>query len=277
MQKTFAMDVRNIGGLRATADHLYKHQIAVQNAKPSINIKPPKPPVDQKQRQECKYNADDDFNNVLKTFKAVVQTKKIIDNNQPFMKKRTPNNKNKKEKFEQYEHEMNIKAQKRRIGSAGSMQERKKNQFDPIAHPPVFFRREGQNLSNCRLDNLMQYISKEQQQSGEKINLSASIKRWQRSKSSNKKSQIKIQQFVEETEKKDGEFVYDLPKLKGQEKKDYYELKKELIMIIFKHRIYKSDDLEALFGRLLIHNPSLHMVWIEDIFNEIREEFLDFE
>lgn len=48
-------------------------------------------------------------------------------------------------------------------------------------------------------------------------------------------------------------------------------------MIIFKHRIYKSEDLEALFGRLLIHNPSLHMVWIEDIFNEIREEFLDLE
>ncbi|CAD8056307.1 unnamed protein product [Paramecium sonneborni] len=232
--------------------------------------------LDQKQRQESKYNCEDDFNNVLKTFKAVVQTKKMIDNNQPFMKKRTPNNRNKKEKFEQYEHEMNIKAQKRRIGSAGSMQERKKNQFDPIAHPPVFFRREGQNLSNCRLDNLMQYISKEQQ-SGDKINLNASMKKWQRAQSSNKKSQIKIQQFVAEVEKLNGEFVYELPILKGQEKKDYYELKKDLIMIIFKHRIYKSEDLEALFGRLLIHNPSLHMVWIEDIFNEIREEFLDFE
>ena len=33
-----------------------------------------------------------------------------IDNNQPFMKKRTPNDRNKKEKFEQLEHEMNIKA-----------------------------------------------------------------------------------------------------------------------------------------------------------------------
>ena len=48
-------------------------------------------------------------------------------------------------------------------------------------------------------------------------------------------------------------------------------------MTIFKHRVYKTDDLEAFFGRVLIHNPQLHMIWIEDIFNEIREEFLEFD
>lgn len=36
------MDLRNVGGLRTTADHLYKHQMAILNAKPAINIKPPK-------------------------------------------------------------------------------------------------------------------------------------------------------------------------------------------------------------------------------------------
>lgn len=37
--------------------------------------------------------------------------------------------------------------------------------------------------------------------------------------------------------------------------------------------MYKTEDIESLFGRVLIHNPNLNHVWIEDVFNEIRDEF----
>ncbi len=43
---------------------------------------------------------------------------------------------------------------------------------------------------------------------------------------------------------------------------------------IFKFRIYKTDDLESLFGRVLVHNPHLELEKAEELFQDIRYEFM---
>jgi hypothetical protein len=62
------------------------------------------------------------------------------------------------------------------------------------------------------------------------------------------------------------EFVDQVPKVSGNGPKDYEQLKKDLIGTIFKYRIYRGDDLESLFGRVLVHNTHLDLERCEQIF-----------
>ena len=45
--------------------------------------------------------------------------------------------------FELQEHLMNIANMQKRIAAQGDKSVREKNKFDPVAHPSLFFRRDG--------------------------------------------------------------------------------------------------------------------------------------
>lgn len=43
MKKNFAVDSKNIGGMKMLNDNMFLHHKALVNAKPAISIKPPRP------------------------------------------------------------------------------------------------------------------------------------------------------------------------------------------------------------------------------------------
>lgn len=45
MKKNFAVDSKNIGGMKMLNDNMFLHHKALINAKPAISIKPPRPVI----------------------------------------------------------------------------------------------------------------------------------------------------------------------------------------------------------------------------------------
>lgn len=43
--KNFAVDPKNIGGMKMMNDNMFKHHKALIDAKPAISIKPPRPVI----------------------------------------------------------------------------------------------------------------------------------------------------------------------------------------------------------------------------------------
>ncbi|KAM3141267.1 hypothetical protein pb186bvf_006652 [Paramecium bursaria] len=293
----FKLDTRNIGGLKVMADHMYNHHKALIDVKPAIKITKPKPHVDSKKTESKKpidlpmYKNKAEFNNVIKTFQTLNTGR--IDTNAPFsmeMRKQITGNLTKKEKFQNQEHLLNLQSQFRRINNTGSMQERKKNQNDPIAHPPKFFRRDGQSLANVRIDKLLEHFTKEHRQINESVDsqLSERIKgidqqklyfqeRAQSAKQNMKQKQQKRKTQRELNAEKEQKFesisnlLDKVPKVKGDSDEDYEELRKQLILLIFKYRVYRTPDLETLFARALDLNRHLNLIRAEEVFQSIRD------
>ncbi len=72
------------------------------------------------------------------------------------------------------------------------------------------------------------------------------------------------------------DFIHEIPETKGKEEEDYEDIRVKLVHLIVKYRIFRKNDLEALFGRTLIHNQ--HMMEngkfekLEKIFQELRDD-----
>ena len=131
----------------------------VNSAKPSLNTRqPPKPHVDwawkdklkQKMEGKDKFIEDivkwEDFAEVRKVHKGLHDMKgKWIDNSHTEDYPKISKNANWKKKctFEEEEHIWHLKALKNRIKGIDNPVERKKNEFDPIAHPVRLFRWKG--------------------------------------------------------------------------------------------------------------------------------------
>ncbi|CAD8190895.1 unnamed protein product [Paramecium octaurelia] len=299
--KNFATNPKNIGGMKMLNDNMFLHHKALIDAKPAIKIKPPRPhvnnikKVDPQKPKEIDlpmYKNKQEFDQVMKTFQTVIGMKKgRINSDAPItmeFRRNISGNATKKEKFERDQHILNLQSQYRRIASAGSMQERKKNSNDPIAHPPRFFRREGETMANIKIDKLLHHFTKEQRMLEETPNseLSQKIEELNKKKVQlSKPKQPRAQSAKLPTQKSESSSriktrnadditteVKDIPKVSTSSEEDLEKLRQMLIRIIFHHKIFKTQDLETLFARVLNQNPQIDLIRAEILFEMIREQ-----
>jgi len=64
-----------------------------------------------------------------------------------------------------------------------------------------------------------------------------------------------------------------IPQIKGKSQQDYKDLKETLIGMIYEFRIFKTKDLESLFGRTILHNKHMDSKRLHAIFKQIQDEF----
>ena len=64
---------------------------------------------------------------------------------------------------------------------------------------------------------------------------------------------------MEERSKSNLRFVADIPDMDGDEEEDYQELQMRLIDTIIKHRIYKEEELQVLFGKTVTNNKDMNL------------------
>ena len=117
--------------------HQFKHLEAVLTAKSRIETAQPKKYLDKKNK---KITNKDEINNVYKTYQGVLSKKSYVDCKVPSTiglgKSKLGNIPN----FENVEHQRRLKALGQRIPKYGSLQDRLKKKFDPVANPVYFFR-----------------------------------------------------------------------------------------------------------------------------------------
>jgi hypothetical protein len=147
------VDERNLGGRIGIVQHMKNHHRALMKAKPNLNTrKRPMSHINKrakpsgKGKQLIKHALE--MEEVVQSFKKVAKMKKgYIDTKKPktlkAKKLRKPGKFYNEKKFINTEHERNLKHLKRRMKRIGkSEKERKKNPYDPVAHPVRFFRRD---------------------------------------------------------------------------------------------------------------------------------------
>ncbi len=138
----FSPDSRNLGGRKEIVDRLNNHHLSLLNMKPTMNTRGPS----LRFLRPKHAGPSDPFRQVRATFNAVRNIKGGTDSNCPKaftlarkfhrLNRQTPN-------FALQEHLRNTRSLQRRLLRIGSMTERKKNPYDPIANPALFFRKAG--------------------------------------------------------------------------------------------------------------------------------------
>jgi len=276
-------NANNLGGRTFLTNQMINHQIAVANAKPTLNTRKPLPThpsakLTPEQRVQRKTKALFEMEEVYATFKKVANVKKgRIDTAPPpgfeIMKKAIPKYK-KLNDFQQQEHYFHLRSQQRRIQSIGkSMVERKKNPYDPIAHPSYFFREPG-HAKDVTLDTMVSTMKgrKSSVDIGAKQGpimrpLSATVKKTASLYSPEKKSQSTTIQ-----EKKKESDDIEIPLFLGHTAEDYRAHKRRIIDLIIEHEIYKFQDLRDLCEKVCNKNQHLDRNKLIAIFDQINEE-----
>ena len=156
MKSNYGPDARSLGGRQMLIEKLQNHHTKLIGMKPSMQLKKPRAHVDAKRRKKgYKKEYNNNYEETRETFKRAwnvkngdvdhkapksMQFRKMLKKKQ---KKKFKSNytRNRKEEFEQREHQKRLQNQKRRMAQIGKKQERKKNPNDPISHPVKFFRR----------------------------------------------------------------------------------------------------------------------------------------
>ena len=297
-QSNFKPDERNLGGKNQIFDHMYNHQVTLITMKPIVKsqTKNVEKPIVAKKIPKKNPN---EFDEVLESFKraACVKSNKLSACPETLgLKKMLGKKKNKENDFIGKQHELNLQSQKRRINSLGTMNERQKNCFDPVAKPVFFFRNPDLpkkdisiipfytklgfdpdakeksyynktfELSKNRPINLQKKPKPEQEKFKKKLDYDE-IK---------KKGNLRYGRIntlgLDKNKKEQDDFIA-APTTKGNSEEDYLELKSKLLQLIVEHRIYKDEVLNDLLERTILLNSHLEQSKIEMIFNFIMEEF----
>lgn len=117
---------------------LFKHLKAILDAKSTLNtVNTTKRPKSSKLRSE--FNRDE-LNNVAKTYMGVVSKKKYIDNRKPNCIKAKKSKFGQVPTYDQIEHKRRLKSIGNRIQYFGTIQDRLKKRYDPIANPVYFYK-----------------------------------------------------------------------------------------------------------------------------------------
>lgn len=145
-------DSRNLGGRIQIVQQVKNHHKALVKAKKNLDtFKKPMKHINERAKASGQgttllKNALD-FEEVVVSFKKVANLKKgYVSTNAPkcleTKKLRAPGNHKTQKEFELSEHQKNLNAMKNKLKNMGkNMNERKKNVWDPVAHPVRFFRR----------------------------------------------------------------------------------------------------------------------------------------
>ena len=146
----FHPDSRNLGGRKEIVDMLNNHHLSLLNMKATMHTRGHALRFVRAKSGHLR----DEFKNVRATFQAVkkvkggrlhILTHPGTDSTCPkgfalarkFHSMRGPN-------YHLQEHNRNTRSLQRRLLRIGSMTERKKNPYDPIANPALFFRKPGE-------------------------------------------------------------------------------------------------------------------------------------
>ncbi len=163
----FKPSADNIGGRKQITELVFNHHKTLLNTKPTINIhERPRSHVDSNRSpglktEKMKLKENEEFQEVFEAFKRIKlvekgNAKKGTDNTKPNtigLKQMISDGRSKKQKkIEDFEHLLKLKSQERRIADIGKMKERKKNEFDPVANPPVIFKKVQKKTSADGMD-----------------------------------------------------------------------------------------------------------------------------
>lgn len=294
----FTPDERNLGGKNQIFDHMYNHQISLLQMKPKVKSQVKNVEKIVVAKKILKKNPDE-FNEVIESFKRATCVKGTNLSSCPEtyqLKNNLLKKKDKAKDFIDKQHNLNLESQQRRINSIGTMNQRKKNSFDPIAKPVYFFRKPYTSHKDI---SITQYCSKlgfnmeENFENKENLPFDLSKNKSFNVEKNNKKDRKitkKHETLYYEEIKHKGNFRFNritpngfnknaskpefisAPTTKGNSEEDYSELKSKLIHLIVDNRIYKEEDLQDLLERTIILNQHLEKLKIEQIFTYIIEE-----
>lgn len=271
----FLPDSRNIGGRRQITDLIYNHQMSLINAKPMINTRV-STPKSIPSKKKVPYREILSYKEVFESFRRVGNVKWSNFSSPPktfYLKGMLQGKNTKAFKTSQYEHQLHLNSQKRRIEDLTNVSQRKKNTFDSTVYPSLFFRRKPENFGFSGKSQIKNY----------EIPIKNSEMPYARNPEEEVKREKKIinpnikEEMIEEDDALDleenGYVLLPIPQIKGKNEESYNELKQKLIEIIFEYRVFRNDDLESLFGRTLINNKHMDSAKLHEIFREIQEEF----
>lgn len=274
-------DSRNIGGRRQITDLIYNHQMSLLNAKPTIKTRVSTPKSIPSKKNPITYKEILAFKEVFESFRRSNNVKWSNFTSPPktfHLKEMLQKKNNKFTKNTNYEHQLQLNSQKRRIDEISNISQKKKNIFDPSVYPSLFFRRKPDNSAlfskfSLKTSELPQEKNLESNKSEE--NKANAMQEKRKKEIANKKYEEIIEEVQEnETYSPENECILlPVPQIKGRTEEDYELLKQKLIEIIFEYRVFKNEDLESLFGRTLINNKHLDPNRLHKIFNEIQEDF----
>lgn len=121
---------------------LFKHLDALLKAKTYIKQEEPKPHINKLNNQKSRKMklTYDENNNLIKTYFGVYNKKAYVNNSEPITTKMKKSKFTNVPSYEEIQHKQRLKALGERIPQYGSLNDRKKKKFDPIANPVYFFR-----------------------------------------------------------------------------------------------------------------------------------------
>lgn len=151
-------DDRNLGGRIQIVQQVKNHHKKLLTTKARLNTRiPPKKHISRQGKRpqshlkptgKEKLKSAFEMEEVVQSFKKVANMKKgYIDTSAPktiqVKKLRKPGRHKNEKKFIDTEHKRNLKHLNKKLKNVGkSLKERKKNQYDPVAHPVRFMRRD---------------------------------------------------------------------------------------------------------------------------------------
>ena len=174
------------------------------------------------------------------------------------------------------------------------MNDRKKNNFDPIAKPVYFFRKPytpHKDISVVTLYEKLGFdLEEKENRPNKNMPFNLTKKDYKITNNRTINSQVNKKLIYEEIKMK-GKFRYNkidnmgfdkkkeenngfisAPTIKGNSEEDYIELKSKLLRVIVDNRIYKEEVLNDLLERTIILNPHLEQSKIEEVFQFLMEE-----
>lgn len=303
----FKPDERNEGGKTQIFEHMVKHQQNLINMKPMVKSQiknVPKVIVAKKAKKKDFH----EFDEVLESFKRAATVKGNNLSKAPEtleIKHMLAKKKNSPKDFVKQQHKLNLESQKRRIASLGTMNQRKKNCFDPVANPVYFYRKpqtphndisivpyymklgldpkeiQGVSLAKLienkenrefNLSKNRQYHTNNENKTSEPINSKVDYEtikikaNFQRFQRIDPTGTAKLKK-----QKTEGDFAC-APTVTGKSEEDYIYLKRQLIDLIVQNRIYKEEKLQDLFERTLLLNGHLEKEKLDEIFELILTE-----
>ena len=204
----FIPDSRNLGGRKAIYDILSNHYSKLDSVKPVLQTRE-SPQISSPKNRTPKN-----------------QDRRFASRHESFSKSDIHRAKGKLNKTLMYEHQVNIKHMQRRIHDIGSvipkqLNERKKNQFDPISNPVMFFREDPENAPGLPVGCIQKLLKPPK---------------------SNKiyKNNLKNLEIYRKTL---------TPVAGGKESESVELVKNRIFQDIVDKRIYKDQDLDYYFGK----------------------------
>jgi len=160
--KAFLSDPRNLGGRTQILQLMYKHKYSLQHIKPVLKLTSPHPHVDSARPphnylqgilhfKAIDIVTDPNYAMVRATYRTINKMNKgLIDKREPKtypLIEQLSKNKNYSD-YDMREHVKNMNSLQKRLEriEVGPIQERRKNPYDTIAHPSLFFR----TKENCQ-------------------------------------------------------------------------------------------------------------------------------